>query len=131
MPVRRGAPGGDARRETIRTGEDVDLSWRRQLAGVPLEVLPGAHVAVRRRGDGKSVLQHYYHYGLSDPRLYQRYRNEGLPRPTTITTLRSYARLIARVPRLGSTVERERWLHQRGRRTGRLVGSARERVFCP
>jgi GT2 family glycosyltransferase len=117
--------------EMFRTAQDVDFSWRLQLAGVPLKVLPGAQVAVRLRGHGKAVLGQYYHYGLSDPRLYLRYRNEGIPRPTTITTLRSYAGLIARVPRLGSAVERERWLHQLGRRTGRLVGSARERVFYP
>jgi glycosyltransferase involved in cell wall biosynthesis len=117
--------------ETIRTGEDVDLSWRLQLADVPIEVLPDAQVAVRERVGARGVLRQYYGYGLGDPRLYRLHRAEGIERPPAKVTLRSYAGLVGRAPRLRSPIERQRWLHQVGRRTGRLVGSARERVFYP
>jgi glycosyltransferase involved in cell wall biosynthesis len=118
--------GFDERR---RTGEDVDLSWRVQLGGVALRAHPDAQVAVRCRDGARSVLRQYYRYGHDDVVLYHDFRNRGVPKQGMGPALRSYGGLLARVPLLRRPDQREAWLHQLGRRSGRLVGSLKHRTL--
>jgi glycosyltransferase involved in cell wall biosynthesis len=118
--------GFDERR---RTGEDVDLSWRLQLAGISLRPVPEAQVAVRCRDDARSVLRQYYRYGHDDVVLYREFRDRGVPRQPFGPAARSYLGLVARLPLLRRPDEREAWLHQLGRRSGRLIGSVRARTL--
>jgi glycosyltransferase involved in cell wall biosynthesis len=115
--------------ERYPTAEDIDLSWRLQLDGNELVVIPSAVVAVRKRDGAGATLRQYFRYGRSDPLLWREYRDRGLRRPPRWPTARSYLSIIARLPILFLRDRREAWLHQLGRRAGRLVGSVEARAF--
>jgi len=117
--------------EELRTGEDVDLSWRLQLADVPLTRVPAAAVAKRQRVQGGQLLRQLYAYGHTDPYLFKKFRPYGIRRPPWRALLRTYAGLLARIPLLFSQQQREQWLTQLGRRAGRIMGSIREGTFYP
>jgi glycosyltransferase involved in cell wall biosynthesis len=113
--------------EARRTGEDVDLSWRMQLDGISMEALPAAVVASRVRTRSRSVFRQYFGYGVGDVELARDYRARGLPGQSAGAVIRSWLGLVARVPLLWRADQRERWLHQFGRRLGRVVGSVKYR----
>jgi glycosyltransferase involved in cell wall biosynthesis len=50
-------------------GEDVDLSWRVQLAGTPLVELPDAVVHIRERSGLVATLRQWYAYGRAERQL--------------------------------------------------------------
>jgi glycosyltransferase involved in cell wall biosynthesis len=115
--------------EARRTGEDVDLSWRMQLDGIRMEPLADAAVASRVRNRSRAVVRQYYGYGLGDVELARDYRARGLPAQPVTAVIRSWLGLLARIPLLWKPAQRERWLHQLGRRAGRVVGSVRYRTL--
>jgi GT2 family glycosyltransferase len=117
--------------ESYPPAEDVELSWRLQLARVPLVFVPDAVVAKREARNLGATLRQYYRYGRRDPVLYRDYRRQGVPAPSGGAALRSYVGLLVRVPMLWRTESRRRWAHQLGRRAGRLVGSAQVRTWYP
>ena len=59
--------------ESLRTVEDIDFSWRLQLAGYRLESCPGAVVNIRRRGNLRSVFLQAYGYGRGERALLLKY----------------------------------------------------------
>jgi glycosyltransferase involved in cell wall biosynthesis len=111
--------------------EDVEFSWRAQLAGFSLGYAPDAIVYVRTRATAKQMFVQSYRYGKCDVDLFRRYQAYGASRASPRRTLRTYGGLVARLPALKSGAVRERWLHQAGRRAGRLVASIEERTFFP
>ena len=128
--VRRGlfeALGGFP--EDWRTGEDVVFSWRLQLAGVPLQFVESAAIARRTATGLRSVIAQHYAYGMSDPRMFGEFRDQGALRPGSWDVLRAYAGLVLRVPLLFDDRQRMRWAAQLGRRAGRMVGSFRTRTL--
>src|SRR5262245_7222449 len=111
--------------------EDVELSWRIQLDGVPLTFVPDAVVAKREAPTMKTTLRQYFRYGERDPFLYRDYRARGVPRPAAWPTTKSYLGLLARIPLLWRAQTRKAWTQQLGRRAGRIVGSIRARCLFP
>ena len=111
--------------------EDVEFSWLVQLADYSFGYTPSAIVHKRARATARELFVQNYRYGKCDVYLFRRYRDRGAARAPARNVARTYAGLVARLPGLGSADIRERWLHQAGRRSGRLVGSARERTFLP
>jgi len=109
--------------------EDVELSWRIQLDGVPLTFVPDAVVAKREAPTMKAMLRQYFRYGERDPFLYRAYRGSGVPRPERWATTKSYLGLLARVPLLLRRRTRKAWTQQLGRRAGHIVGSVRSRCL--
>ena len=67
--------------EDWRTAEDVVFSWRLQLAGVPLQFVESAPIARRTTTGFRSVLAQHFAYGVSDPRMFQEFRDRGAVRP--------------------------------------------------
>ena len=123
------AVGGFA--EDLVTGEDVDLCWRLQIAGYRFAVAETAVVAKRDRVGFAEVFRQGFAFGLGGPVLYRRHRPFGARRNLG-GAARSWLWLVLRLPglvRAGSL--RSQWARAAGMRTGRLVGSARERVFFP
>lgn len=59
--------------EALATCEDIDLSWRVQLAGYPLEHHPEAVLHVRKREGLRAIFRQAYSYGVGDKRLRHRY----------------------------------------------------------
>jgi glycosyltransferase involved in cell wall biosynthesis len=111
--------------------EDVVLSWRLQLRGAALTYVHEAGLARRLRPSAGGVLRQHYRYGRTDPRLFREFRSAGARRPGSWPTAHTYLGLLARLPLLLGETQRMRFLHQLGRRSGRLVGSARERTWYP
>jgi GT2 family glycosyltransferase len=137
LPYALGANLGVWRRAFERAGgfdeswaaaEDIELSWRLQLAGERIGYVPGAVVAKREAPTLSAALRQYYRYGAADPRLYREFRGHGIPPPDASATLRGYAGVVARLPLLGRADSRRSWSHQAGRRAGRIAGSIRARV---
>ncbi len=99
--------------ESFMAGEDIDLSWRAQLAG--LELAFGAHAVVDRRdraGVWGTARQHY-RYGQGNARLYRRHRSAGMRRPA--------------VWKVGG----DEWARRAGLRVGQMVEGVRNRVLSP
>jgi GT2 family glycosyltransferase len=112
-------------------GDDVDFSWRAQLAGLRLGFAPDAVVAVRyRRGLGALARQHFS-YTLAWVALYRRYRSHGLePRHPGRAAL-GWARLALRSWWvLRSRHHRAHWVKEAAVAAGHIVGSIRYRVIC-
>lgn len=116
--------------ETYPPAEDVELSWRLQLAGSRLHLVPGAVVA-KREASGRRVIRQYYAYGRRDPFLYRDFRAAGVPAPRWGAVARSYAGIVLRLALLWHRETRRRWMHQLGRRAGRLAGSVAAGVWYP
>jgi GT2 family glycosyltransferase len=111
-------------------GEDIDLSWRLQLAGYRFAVTKSAVVAKRERSSLRGVFARALAYGRCGPDLYRRYRGQGATRDLA-GTAKSWAWLIASLPRLGRADVRPPWVRAAGVRLGRLSGCLKERVFFP
>lgn len=114
--------------EDLDTGEDVDLSWRVQLEGTGLRWMPGLAIAKRERTEACAVFTQYFRYGQGDVALARAYRPLGLPRQRAWPVAHAYLGLVARLPLLVGRQSRLRWLHQAGRRLGRLSAWLRFRT---
>ena len=109
-------------------GEDVDLSWRLQLAGHGLHFEPAALVRYRHRRDLHDIWRQNASYGMADVLLYRRFRDHGVRPRTLRQTLGSYRGLVLRVPAVGRRASRGVWLRDVGHRWGRVCGSVQQRV---
>jgi glycosyltransferase involved in cell wall biosynthesis len=110
--------------------EDVEFSWLAQLQGYRFVYEPKALVHKRNRQTAGARFRQYVGYGRSDVDLYIRYRTHGAVRAPAASLTRTYLGLVARLPLLRSPDERDRWVRQLGRRTGRLLESGRRRTIC-
>jgi glycosyltransferase involved in cell wall biosynthesis len=116
--------------EDMMTGEDIDLSWRAQLAGHRYVLCTDAVVARRDQRGFRAVFRRYTSYGRSGPVLYRRYRGDGLRRELLLAG-KTWGWLVLNVPRLLQREFRDRWARIAGWRTGRLAESVRQRVLFP
>ena len=132
LAVRRGAfeaVGGFS--QELVTGEDIDLCWRLQTEGFRFAVEDGAVVSKRGRPGFVEVFRQGSAFGRGGPVLYRRHRGAGARR-NLVGAAKSWLWLVVRLPLLfKSPAERNQWARAAGVRTGRLVGSVRERVFFP
>jgi glycosyltransferase involved in cell wall biosynthesis len=123
------AVGGFA--EELLIGEDIDLCWRLQLSGYRFVIEFKAIVAKRERNEFKLVFRQAAGYGRSGPALYRRHRSGGARRNLT-GAAKSWLWLLLLSPQLVTASNRRiEWARAAGMRSGRLVGSIRERAFFP
>jgi glycosyltransferase involved in cell wall biosynthesis/GT2 family glycosyltransferase len=117
-------------RESLRSGEDIDLSFQAQLAGLRLGFASTAVVQRRHRTRLSALARQQYQYGLAAPRLFRCFAREGMPRSSVGLALAAWAGLAVSLPALAvSPALRGRWVRVLGERTGRLAGSVRNRVL--
>jgi glycosyltransferase involved in cell wall biosynthesis len=113
-------------------GEDVDFSWRAQLAGFDIRSAPTAVISYRLRPTIRSTMRQYYAWGRSEVDLYVRFRPHGLQAPGLEQAIRSYASLAFRLPQaVASGAFRGRWCRLVAYRAGRLSGCLRLKVAFP
>lgn len=117
--------------ESTPPAEDVDFSWRAQLAGALLHYEPSAVLHKHERPTLRARVRQHALYGAADVDLYLRYREHGVPRPSAAALARTYGGLVVRIPGLHDPVMRSKWSAQVGRRYGRIRGSIRRRTFYP
>ncbi len=118
--------------EDYPASEDVEFSWRVQLASYRLGFAPGAVVRYRHRMSLRPLMRQHYLYGVNSAKLYRDFRNRGMPKSPVRRALRVWGRVIAHlVVDLSSPDRRGIWLRKAAYRWGRLRGSIRYRVFYP
>jgi GT2 family glycosyltransferase len=116
--------------EELPTEDDVDLCWRLQLAGYRFAVTADAVVEKRERSGVKPMFRAALGYGRCGPRLYGRYRADGMRRDLR-GAAKAWIWLVVASPGLVIPTRRRQWVRTFGIRAGRLAGSVRLRVFFP
>lgn len=115
--------------EEMRTGEDIEFSWRAQLAGHPLVVAEDAVVHERLRTSVRALARQHFGYGQAGPALRKRFASAGMPRARTRTTLVTCGRVAATAPlAVQSPRARGRWALDAALLAGRAVGAVRSRA---
>jgi glycosyltransferase involved in cell wall biosynthesis len=115
--------------EDLPTEDDVDLCWRIQLAGYSFAVAD-AVVEKRERSGVKPMLRAALGYGRCGPRLYERFRADGMRRDLR-GAVKAWTWLVVASPGLVISTRRRQWVRTFGIRAGRLAGSVHHRVFFP
>ena len=116
--------------EVFAPGEDMEFSWRAQLAGYSLGYAKDAVMQIRYRSNLRSAAQQVYQYGKSHPKLYRRFRPHGLRRSSLREAATIWMRLAIRLPNLArGTTRRGNWIRIASLRFGRVVGSIQHRVI--
>ncbi len=111
-------------------GDDVELSWRLQLAGHQIGFVPDAVVHYRERPGLRRLGRQFYGYGRQDPHLFRDFRAAGMPANGLRAAARSWAHLVMLSPWYWWHPGRRRqWVRSAARRLGRLVGSVRYRTL--
>ena len=116
--------------ETLSAGEDVDFSWRLQLAGYRFAINDQAVVAKREHTIAKDAFRATWVYGQCTTLLYRRYRARGM-RPDLRGAAKAWVWLIVALPGLIKPSRRTEWMRALGIRLGRLAGSVAQRTFFP
>lgn len=111
-----------------RAAEDVNLSWRIQLAGAPLHFEENALVHYRLPGSATGVCRQLFRQSQG-PLLYRDFRHEGMPGSGVKGALYDYACLVIHPADLFRPKWRYSWMMTCGYRAGRLVRSLRHRTL--
>jgi glycosyltransferase involved in cell wall biosynthesis len=117
--------------EEYLQSEDVEWSWRAQLASFTLGFAEGAVVHYRYRTSARAVARQGYLSGIGSVRLYRDFRSRGLKRAPITRALRTWFWLLARAPYLLSPTRRGIWVRRFGEAAGRIAGSIQLRVVFP
>jgi glycosyltransferase involved in cell wall biosynthesis len=116
--------------ESLLAGEDIDFSWRAQLAGHRLVATDRAVVCERLRADIRALARQQYTYGQAGPALYRRFRGHGMPRARARDLVRTGVRLAGTAPLAAASPRaRGRLVVDAALQAGRVVGSVRSRVL--
>ncbi|MDQ1522029.1 MAG: hypothetical protein QOI55_3102 [Actinomycetota bacterium] len=115
--------------EEYPAGEDVEWSWRFQLAAFTLGFAPDAVVHYRYRTSMRGILRQAYLSGVAAARLYRDYRDRGVERPSLLRALRTWLWLVVRSPYVLTSANRGTWARRAGEAAGRVAGSVRFRVL--
>ncbi|MGA9077722.1 MAG: glycosyltransferase [Acidimicrobiales bacterium] len=112
--------------DAYRAAEDVDVSWRAQLAGLKVAFAPDALVYVRRRATARDAFSQGLGWGFAQPRLLRRYQHHGLRRPPLSDAVIDWMKLLMYVPAAAASRRlRRNWAALLGVRLGRVMGSLR------
>ncbi|MEO8692721.1 MAG: glycosyltransferase [Acidimicrobiales bacterium] len=111
-------------------GDDIDFSWRAQLAGYTLGFCGTAVIDYRLRKDLKGAYKQAYRNARAGPRLYRVYGHLGARRRTARSIAYSWFWIISRAPMVvfGSYGLRLQWCRRVGLAFGRVAGSITNRV---
>lgn len=115
---------------TFVVGQDVDFSWRAQLAGFTIRFAPRAVVAYRLRSDRDGIFRQMRGYGRGETKAYYRYRRFGATRMPVRAKVALASFLILRNPLVPETIRGvsvERWFAALGYVVGRVEEVPRAR----
>jgi GT2 family glycosyltransferase len=115
--------------ESLPHCEDVDFSWRAQIAGASLVFAPGATMHYRYRSTVTELFHQMRRYKASEALLFSRYRALGARRQSALQALERVWWVGSRSPYLLLGRERRAlWFSIAGTVAGRIEGSVRHRV---
>ncbi len=111
-------------------GDDVDLSWRIQIAGGTIAFAPQAVVHYRLRNGLRATHRQIVVYGMGAAQLYRKFRSYGCIRPPLPGTVKYWMGLLRRAPRqLSDPAGRGQWVLDASYHWGRVRGGLRHRVL--
>ncbi|GAA5104681.1 glycosyltransferase [Nocardia iowensis] len=116
----------------VLAGDDVDITWRLQQAGLRFGHAPDALVAYRLRTNCRDIWRQAINYGRGATEVYVRHRSRGCPRLPFQDTLLSLEIVLLHNPFLPlakNRVPRGLWTLHAGVAIGRWRESLRQRVF--
>jgi glycosyltransferase involved in cell wall biosynthesis len=109
--------------------EDVELSWRVQLAGYRLASAPSALISYRFRSHLRGLWRQGYREGRTEVRLFSQFARHGMPRTNTRRALRTWAGRVRHAPELLTGGSRGYYVRATAAHLARLVGSIRHRTL--
>jgi GT2 family glycosyltransferase len=127
MGVRRDVWSSLGGMHVVPYAEDIDFSWRAQLAGYRLVAAPGATLHYRYRDSLRGIFEQAVKYGAAQPLLLRLYESDGMPRRGAKVVLRDVRDLLRDAVRVRDKGDAGRWLFLAGILAGRVVGSIRHR----
>jgi GT2 family glycosyltransferase len=111
-------------------GEDVDLSWRAQLAAHRLGFAPDGVVHQRLKSDLRELASQHFGWGRAYVELFRDFHSAGMPRTSLLGAAVAWGRIIFLGPFLAlSRHQRGRWIRQAAERSGKLAESITQRVL--
>lgn len=111
-------------------GEDIDLSWRIQLAGYRLAFAADAVMHYRHRDSLEAMTRQAYKYGQAGPQLYSAFHSLGARRRPILRAARTWAWLLVHLPDgVMRSNTRGIWLWAAAMCLGKARGSVRNRVL--
>jgi glycosyltransferase involved in cell wall biosynthesis len=118
--------------DQYRIGQDIEFSWRVQLAGFTLGFVPDAIVEYRERSDWRELAKQSYRFARAYVQLYRDFRHIGMKRQSVVGTLKhSMRRLILDAPAQWRTeAGRRAWTREVVWLAGCISGSLKYRVVC-
>lgn len=108
-------------------GEDIDLSWRLQIAGHDIAFCPDAMVRYHQRSSLRQMFTQHRRFGMAHALLYAKYAELGMPRRPPTDIRRDWFASVAALPHLRDPGVRARWVRRTARSIGRIQGSFRTR----
>ncbi|QIS10179.1 glycosyltransferase [Nocardia arthritidis] len=118
--------------DLIIAGDDVDISWRLQQAGLRFGHAPDALVAYRLRADYRDEWRQSVNYGYGAVQVYVKHRPNGCPRLPLRATLQSVAITVLHNPYIRLTrrrLPRGLWVLHAGVFVGRMRANLRYHTF--
>ena len=112
--------------------EDVEFSWRVQLASYSLSYAPEAVMHYRLRDTLAGLAAQRFRYGTSFAHVYALYAGQSVPPASRRAIGRQWSRTLMRAPTaLRSSRAAGQWVFDTSWLVGCAVGSVRRRVLCP
>jgi len=116
--------------DLLAGGDDVDFSWRVQLAGYQLVAAERALVHYRLRPDMSGMAKQVYRYSRSDAPLLRRYRAQGASGSGMPRLVRDVGWMIVALPKVTHVGWRGKIVARAAQLGGRIAGSVRHRVWA-
>lgn len=114
----------------VAGGDDVDFSWRLQLAGHDLTMAPEAVVHYRYRTDLRGTARQFRHYARCEARLLRDFREQGARPARPSRSVREARWLLRHAHHLArDEAQRGRWVCRAATLLGRLEGVRRYRCW--
>ena len=106
---------------TIGAAEDVDFSWRAQIAGYELGFEPNAIVHYRFHSNASAVFRQAFGYGRADARLQRKFSALGVAKRGVSRSVRQWFWLFRNVGSVRSAGDKKLgWLRELGYNAGRM-----------
>jgi len=116
--------------ESLARLDDLDYSWRAQLAGIKIHLAPDAVVYYRYRQTLADTYRQCFKDGRYEVELLTRYTPYGMRwRPWT-QGVHSWLGLVLWLPKIRTKIAYAQWLKTVGALSGRLIGSIEHRVVA-
>ncbi len=116
--------------ETMFRLSDIDYCWKAQLNGATLRFIPEAVVHYRYRTALRAIFRQARLDGEYQVRLYQRYRDLGMPWHHWKRGVLNWLFLLQKAGQLRDKNKRYLWMRQFGLQLGWLYGSFRYRLLA-